>query len=155
MPELTEYDTILSADSATSSNAAATGNGFWLVDPTDPALNIRISLAGDLEHGTEEAQGVFRLLGRDRAVVLDDASYAGEVIRLPILFHSKAEWDAFETLRRMKRVLLLRTDMNSVQWYGKLGASRPVRIPASTSRIATPHRFIQVDFIETDPPVVV
>jgi len=134
--------------SATSSSATSVITAFWLKNPANATQNITINIAGDFDLESEETQGLFKPLGRTRAIVVSGDIY-GEAFDLPIALYTEASWLAIEVIRGAQVTLLLQSDMTK-QWWVRLGPVRRARLVNRADRKLTPYRQVQVSAVEVD-----
>jgi hypothetical protein len=139
---------LTSSWSAVSAAANLAVTAFWLKNPVASSQNMLVHLVGDLDTENEETQGLFKPLGRDRAVVVSGDIY-GETFDMTLAFYSEADWLAFEVLRNARTTLLLQSDM-TWQWWLRLGPSRRARLVRRVDRRIAPYRQIQIAVIEVD-----
>lgn len=137
--------------SANSSSVAATQTSWLLRDPTNESAHLVLRITGDLDSVAEEANGVFRPLGRSRHVVVSDASL-GEQFDLPIQVRGVTERQSVETLRATSRSrpLLLQSDMGD-QWWVKVTGPRKRTLLNNITRKTTPVYNITLPLVEVDP----
>lgn len=105
---------VFSAASATDAETVAF-DVWWLKDPTDPTLNIRLRVDGGPQIISPQPHGVFAPLGADTQIVTADTP-KGDVVDLVLSFLDKAAFDALAALRATGRTLLLQSKMTR-QWY--------------------------------------
>ena len=119
---------------------------WWLKATTDETLNVggaRVLGAGPIQQSREAAQGVFRPLGRDRALVVTGEIY-GYDGTYDVLAVGDAEWATLESL------LLDYTGDVIVQ--SPFGETRTVRIVSRSVSIdgtpTLPRRIVSVGYVE-------
>lgn len=138
-------------DPSATASATLSVVDWWLINPDAPASGIKLGIIGEtLETANIEDQGEFAPLGRDRDVVVSDV-FRGERFTLNLYFRDQAEYDAFETMRRLGKALLLKSDMGQ-QWWIRLGANRRAALLMVGGRVANPKRRIAIDAVEVNEP---
>lgn len=142
---------LTSAWSATTAAVTVAVTAFWLKNPANPAMNARLTVAGDLASNRPAAQGNFRPVGRNRAVVVHGDVY-GEEFQLPLTFRTEADYDAFQALRDARTTLLLQSDMTR-QWWVVVGPDAQATLVNNASRKTAPFRQVSATLTEVDVPL--
>lgn len=121
--------------------------GWWLKSTTDPTKNMQPNMSGeDWALKSTEREGVFYGLGRRTAIVISDA-IGGEQGTLQMGFVDDASYQAFETLRSLRQVMLLQSPYGH-HLYVRLGADRQATFTLNPSGV--PKRIVTVPFYEVD-----
>lgn len=82
------------------------GRTYWLKHATRPSLNLRLRVRSNPGHATKSNQGVFRVLGSNKAIVVGDVR-GPDTGQLVIWTESKAERDALKSTLELQVPLLL------------------------------------------------
>ncbi len=133
---------------STTASTTLTFTDWWLKNPVDETYNQIIIVAGDnFTRQRKEEQSVYEPLGRIMPVVVRGVM-RGERFKLKLEFLTVAAFNKFEDLRNQQATLLLQRGYTNEDWYGSLGAEREV----TEDRADNTHKFVDIEFIETDAP---
>jgi hypothetical protein len=139
---------VLSGASAVVGPVAVWVSEWWLKDVSAPSLNTTVEVQPPLDTKDTESLGVFRPLGRNRAVVVADA-LTGEEGTLRVEFFDQAAYDAFLALRARQRPLLLQGPTGE-NLYVRLLAERSTSYVVSAGSVR--FRRVAVPFVTVDAP---
>lgn len=110
-------------------------DGWWISDPSVPESTITMNVLANWQGDQNEMLGVYRLLGRDRPVVLSD-TVQGQDGQLKVAVFSQANLNAILALINSQSLLLLQSPFGQ-QWYirtsAKPGTSRSINGATRTS----------------------
>lgn len=115
---------VASSATANVTNTHA-ADDFWLKDPADPGRNMTLAVIPPFVVDEPEPQETLEVIGRRLALVVSGLiqSARGTVA----LEFYRDELEAFRTLRRSQRVLLLSAPWGD-QWYVRLGPVAPAQV---------------------------
>lgn len=121
---------------------------WFVVDPLANSAGQLLNVQSQFEHDEEEPQSVIHPLGRENAVVVSGVIHS-ESGSLDLVFFDEASFQAFQTLRRSQRTLLLQSPFG-FQYYVRLGAVRKSVLVSGqgTNRV----RNVSIDWVEVDTP---
>lgn len=131
-----------------------TAGTWWGLDPTDPTTAFSFHRAGSqgtftgggsasLQVDSDERLGVFWALNAD-TYTIRHGDLMAEEFDLVMTFLDTAAWEKFDSLRKRKATVLLKSDMESTAYYVVFGASRPRVIMRSGDRTTTPASQVTV-----------
>lgn len=141
---------------------------WWLIAPSDLTASMMLhrirptvassaaptvppGLAASLVVDKPELQGVFRPFGKTTATIVHGKIQAEE-FDVALYFGATAEFDAFNEIRELQQVVLLKSDMEGSVYWVTLGASRAAAIISEGQRQVAPKRGLSVHCYPADAP---
>lgn len=122
---------------------------WWLKCLRDPGLSMKLHFHGErLVLTSVERGGVFRPIGRSKAVVVSDVEGSEEGV-LELAFLTPERYSAFETLRRLRETLLLQSPYGD-HLYIRFVGSRVAGFTLGPPYV--PKRVVTVPFVEVEAP---
>jgi hypothetical protein len=121
----------------TGSQAHPNPLNWWLKDPSNHTLNMRLSLTdGPFERKSTDRQNVLSPVGRPDPVVLSDVPSL-PIISATFQFLSDEDYQDYEQLRASRKTLLFQGPYPMGQWYIRFGPDTGVVTNLRSVRTAT------------------
>ncbi|MDE2100152.1 MAG: hypothetical protein KGL39_23050 [Patescibacteria group bacterium] len=136
-----------SAWSSAATATAVTADDWQLKCPEIPALNIIAPRIVDSSEEIDEDLGVFRPVGRSKAVVVS-GDLTGWDGSFKITTTTAAEWAAVKALIECQKVWLLQSPFGTDRYVRRVGKVSP-SISGTPSQ---PIRRVQIAYVETSAP---
>jgi hypothetical protein len=121
---------------------------WWFKVPAQPELSLGgVAVLAGLSLSVEETLGVFRPLGRERAVVVSGDIY-GEDGTYQIKVNGAPQWASMRALLRYQGAVLVQDPFGEQKWVRVISRSWSLLGGASC-----PQRPIDVQYVEVDAPI--